>query len=133
MDLRKTLTVLFEGHGMRLKGIYFVTTSKVIDTLIGILKQVLKPKIIKRIKVFKTWEEIYDLIGREIIPADFGGYEKTEKEIHDDWIEALGDEGFKKYFQDISSASTVESSRPNLMFSEEYAGLPGTFRLLSVD
>lgn len=66
---------------MRLKGIYFITTSRLIDTLITVLKQVLKPKIVGRIRVFKSWDEIYDIIGKDIIPVDFGGDEKSEQEI----------------------------------------------------
>ncbi|CAK1541702.1 unnamed protein product [Leptosia nina] len=133
VHLRNSLTVCFEGHGLRLKGLYFITTSRVIDTLITILKQLLKPKIIQRIKIFKSWDDVHDTIGKDVLPVDFGGYEKSEQEVHDEWINALCDEDFRKYLKELNSATVDESSRPSCKFIEEYAGMPGTFRLLSVD
>ncbi|CAG4932549.1 unnamed protein product [Colias eurytheme] len=133
MDLRRTLTVYFEGHGMRLKGIYFITTSKVIETLIGLLKQVLKPKIVQRIRVVKSWDELHSVIGKDIIPVDFGGYEKSVQEIHDEWVEELSSDKFKQYLRDINSTGTDESCRSSYKFNEEYAGMPGTFKVLNVD
>ncbi|VVC97781.1 uncharacterized protein LOC126967388 [Leptidea sinapis] len=133
MDLRQALTVYFEGLGLQLKGLFFITTSKIIDTLIGILKQILKPKLVDRIKIFKSWDDAFEFVEKEIIPVDFGGNEKSASKIHDDWLSELTSDDFKKYLREINTAKTDETCRPSDKFNEEYAGMPGTFRLLSVD
>ncbi|XP_038213921.1 uncharacterized protein LOC119833804 [Zerene cesonia] len=133
MDLRHAFAVYFEGHGLRFKSMYFITTSKLVDTLINLLKQVLKPKLIDRIKVVKSWDEVHNIIDKDILPVDFGGYERSEQELHDDWLEETCNEEFQKYLRDINSTGTDESSRPSYKFNEEYAGMPGTFKQLTVD
>ncbi|XP_045503588.1 uncharacterized protein LOC123700422 [Colias croceus] len=133
MDLRQAFTVYFEGHGLRFKGMYFITTSKLVDTLMNLLKQVIKPKLIDRIKIMKSWDEVRDIIDKDVLPVDFGGNERSEQELHDDWLEELTNEDFQRYLRDINSTGTDETCRPSYKFNEEYAGMPGTFKLLTVD
>lgn len=51
----------------------------------------------------------------------------------DEWIEVLSSEEFLSYLDEMNSATTNESFRQKDQFTEQYAGMPGTFRLLSVD
>ncbi|CAK1541710.1 unnamed protein product [Leptosia nina] len=133
MDLRHALTIYLEGYGMKIKGIHLITSSKVIDGLVGILKQILKPKVGDRIYVHKSGEELFDVVGKDILPEDFGGDEKPLIKIHEDWINALSQEEFIEYVRKMNAATTNESCRPTLKFNDEYAGMPGTFRVLSLD
>ncbi|XP_038213634.1 clavesin-1-like [Zerene cesonia] len=133
MDLRHALTIYLEGYGMKIKGIHLITASKFIDGLIVLLKQILKPKVGGRIYVHKTCEDLHEIIGKDILPEEFGGYEKSLKAIHEDWLEELSREELKKYLRDINSAKTDEACRPSVKFNEDYAGMPGTFRVLSLD
>ncbi|XP_038216350.1 uncharacterized protein LOC119835530 [Zerene cesonia] len=133
VEFRQSFNLYMEAYGMRIIAIHIVSTSKLIDAFVTILKQILKPKIVERIKLHKSWDELHDILGKEVIPNDFGGYEKSVKDIHDDWVEELSNPGFRQYLREMNSASTDESRRPSNKFSEEYAGVPGTFRVLSVD
>ncbi|XP_045503495.1 uncharacterized protein LOC123700349 [Colias croceus] len=133
IEFRQSFNLYTEAYGMKIIAIHIISTSKLIDTFVAILKQILKPKIVDRIKLHKSWDELHDILGKEVIPNDFGGFEKSVKDIHDDWVDELSNKGFRQYLREMNSASTDESKRPSIKFSEEYAGLPGTFRVLSVD
>lgn len=71
-----------QGFGMRLKGIHILTSSKLIDVLITLLKQILSEKLIKRIFVHKTIDTVYEHIPKTILPSEFGGEERNVKELH---------------------------------------------------
>lgn len=51
----------------------------------------------------------------------------------EDWVDELSTDEHKAYIKHINSAGTNESLRSRDKFNAEYAGLPGTFRLLTVD
>lgn len=67
---------------MKLKGIHILSSSKLIDILISILKQILSEKLIKRIFVHKTMDTVYEHIPKDILPSEFGGEERSIKELH---------------------------------------------------
>ena len=67
---------------MRLKSLHFLTTSKAVDILIGLIKQVVSPKIGDRIKVHKSIEGVCDdFLPKEMLPSDYGGKEKSIDEL----------------------------------------------------
>ncbi|XP_038216338.1 uncharacterized protein LOC119835523 [Zerene cesonia] len=133
VEFKQSLTLYMEAYGMKIIGIHILSNSKIIDVFVSILKQILKPKIVDRIHIYKTWEDLHEILGREIIPSEFGGHEKSLREIQEDWIDELSSKAFGDYLREMNSASTDESRRPSNKFTEDYAGMPGTFRVLSVD
>ncbi|VVC96102.1 unnamed protein product [Leptidea sinapis] len=120
-------------YGIRLKGIHIISKSKLVQSFLSILKLVLKPKLIQRLQCHENYDEILKLIGEEVLPIDFGGTEQSLADIQNQWIEVLSSPKHREYVNDMNLASTDESLRPKGEFNEEYAGLPGTFRALSVD
>ncbi|XP_038213646.1 uncharacterized protein LOC119833622 [Zerene cesonia] len=133
VELRQALSIYMDGYGMKLKGIHLITQSKAIDLLVQIFKQILKPKLASRIHIHKSCDELHDLIGKEVLPVEFGGYEKSIKELQDEWINVLASKENMDYMREMRGAKTNESLRQSDRFNAEYAGMPGTFRVLSVD
>ncbi|CAG4932519.1 unnamed protein product [Colias eurytheme] len=133
LEIRQVMALFMDGYGMKIKGIHFISQSRAIDALLTIFKQVLKPKIAGRMHVHKTCDELHDIIGKDVLPVDFGGHERSMKELFEEWVEILSTEEHKEYIKHINSAGTDESLRTENKFNEEYAGMPGTFRLLTVD
>ncbi|XP_047516560.1 uncharacterized protein LOC125057115 isoform X2 [Pieris napi] len=133
MDLRQIITIIVECYGLRIKGLHIVSNSKVVDTLIAILKTLLKPKMIQRLQHHKDCDTLIQLFGKEYLPEDLGGTEPSVKDLRDAWAEVLHAPEFTEYIRDMDNAKTDESFRPKCKFNEEYAGMPGTFRVLSVD
>lgn len=144
---------------MRMKAIYYLSPSRLIDTLVSILKQVLSEKLGNRIHILKTVEAVHEHIPKEILPKDYGGNEKILADLHgktvliklwyltnfrcnvnlfyfrvsDDWVEELSSIEFTKYREEMNKACTDETLRSVDTFNEQYIGMPGTFRTLNVD
>ncbi|XP_038213812.1 retinaldehyde-binding protein 1-like [Zerene cesonia] len=133
LEIRQVMALFMDGYGMKIKGIHFISQSRAIDALLTIFKQVLKPKIAGRMHVHKTSVELLDIIDKDVLPVDFGGNERSMKDLFEEWVEILSTEEHKEYIKHINSAGTDESLRAENKFNEEYAGMPGTFRLLTVD
>lgn len=62
--------------------IYLISSSKVVDAFVSILKQALRAKLSNRICVLKTAEALSENIPKEILPKDYGGNEKSLAELH---------------------------------------------------
>ncbi|CAG4932510.1 unnamed protein product [Colias eurytheme] len=133
IELRQALSITTDCYGLKIKGIHFISPSKAVEALVTIVKQVLKPKIANRIFVHKTYEELHDIISKDVLPVEFGGKERSIWKIHDDWVKELSSEKHLQYMREMKEACTDEGLRPQEKFNEDYAGMPGTFRLLTVD
>lgn len=64
-----------------MKAINLLSPSKLIGTLISLMKQVLSAKLGDRIHILKTVEELHEHIPKEILPKDYGGNEKSLAEL----------------------------------------------------
>ncbi|KAJ8711052.1 hypothetical protein PYW07_008294 [Mythimna separata] len=133
LELRQIITLMTEGYGCRIKGIHVISSSKMVDALISLLKQVFSAKLAERIHLHKSAETLYEHIPKEVLSCDYGGQEKTVLEINKDWLETLGSKEFLNYMGKMSKANTDESCRQSDKFNEHYVGMPGSFRALSVD
>ncbi|XP_038216261.1 clavesin-1-like [Zerene cesonia] len=150
VELRQALSISMDCYGLKIKGIHFISQSRAIETLVTIVKQVLKPKLANRIFVHKTHDEILDIIGKDLLPVEFGGNERSIKELHvsklcindnlisqktvsEEWVKELSSKKHLNYMRQMYEACTDENLRTREKFNEDYAGMPGTFRLLTVD
>ncbi|KAJ0173134.1 hypothetical protein K1T71_011310 [Dendrolimus kikuchii] len=133
IDARDLFSVAFVGYALRIKEIHIISESKAIDILFTVIKNLVSKKLMDRIHVHKTVDTLHDYVSKEILPRDFGGNEKQFAELCDDWVDVLSEEKNVKYFKDMREAGTSESFRQVGKFNEEYMGMPGTFRTLTVD
>ncbi|XP_047538374.1 uncharacterized protein LOC125071966 [Vanessa atalanta] len=133
VELKQALSIFIQGYGMRIKAIYIISASKFVNSLMAILKQVLSAKIAVRINILNNVEEIHDYIPNEILPKDYGGEERCLNDLQNEWLDVLSSEEHLKYIREMNNAGTDETFRRRDSFNEHYAGMPGTFRALSVD
>ncbi|XP_052739026.1 uncharacterized protein LOC112056854 [Bicyclus anynana] len=133
VQVRQAVSIFINGYGMRMKGIHLISKSGFVDGLVMLIKQVVSAKIADRINVHKTFEDLHKFIPKAILPEDYGGEERSMKTLHEEWLDVLSSEEHLRYLEDINSATTNESCRQKDQFCEQYAGMPGTFRYLSVD
>ncbi|XP_038210456.1 uncharacterized protein LOC119831238 [Zerene cesonia] len=124
---------VYQGYGLKIKGIHIVSDSKGVDIFVNIIKQLLKTKLASRISTHKTFEEVHDIVGKEVLPVELGGYEKSIKEIHDDWLSELSKKENIDYMREMNKAGVDVTLRPRHNLNDDYVGMPGTFRVLSVD
>ncbi|CAH0595082.1 unnamed protein product [Chrysodeixis includens] len=132
-EMQQFVTLLIEGYGARLKGIHLLTDSKTIELFVKTLKQLLNKKIGERVNVHPTYEDLHSIIPKEILPIEYGGTERSIKELHEDWIEAFSSDEHVEYMKMMNKACTDETKRLSEKFNEEYLGMPGSFRSLAVD
>uniref|UniRef100_A0A2A4J610 CRAL-TRIO domain-containing protein n=1 Tax=Heliothis virescens TaxID=7102 RepID=A0A2A4J610_HELVI len=133
LELRQIITIMTEGYGMRIKQIHVISTSKMVDALLGFLKQALSSKLASRIHLHKDNETLLDFFPKEILPKEYGGEERSMQTLNDEWREAVTAKDFVDYFEEMYHAKTDESCRQATSFNEQYIGMPGSFRALSVD
>ena len=66
---------------MKVKAIHIISPSKVIESLVAIMKQVLSPKVASRINVHKSVDELRKVVPKSILPIDYEGEEKSIQEL----------------------------------------------------
>uniref|UniRef100_A0A2A4J4G2 CRAL-TRIO domain-containing protein n=1 Tax=Heliothis virescens TaxID=7102 RepID=A0A2A4J4G2_HELVI len=133
MELRQIITLMTEGYGCRIKGVHVISSSKMVDTLITLLKQVFSAKLGDRIHLHKTPETVSEYVPKEMMPSDYGGKEMSLLELNKLWLKEISSKEFLAYMNEMNKANTNESCRQSDKFNEHYIGMPGSFRALSVD
>ncbi|KAI5638796.1 CRAL/TRIO domain-containing protein [Phthorimaea operculella] len=133
VDMRQAIFNAIEGFGVRVKGVYILVNSAVVDVIVAIAKQVASEKIGKRIHTLKSYEQLYERLPRKLFPNDFGGEDKPLDELDAICRKQILSKEFKEYWMMMTSAKTDEALRPVDKFNDQYLGMPGTFRVLSVD
>ncbi|XP_050679655.1 retinaldehyde-binding protein 1-like [Leptidea sinapis] len=133
VELQHILKIVTEGYGLRIKSLNIISTSKAVDTLMSLLKQVLSEKLIGRVHVFKDYSGLYGEVPQQILPSDCGGEEISIKELNDNLMEELCSDKFQKHLTEMMNAKTEESYRQTDQFNTEFLGTAGSFRTISVD
>ncbi|CAH0595083.1 unnamed protein product [Chrysodeixis includens] len=133
MELRQIVTLMTEGYSMRIKQIHIITPSKMVDALLALFRQVLSSKLAKRMILHKNLDTLYEYVPKNILPAEYDGTERSLKKLNEEYLSELSSDEFVKYFEEMYKANTDESCRQSDKFNEQYVGMPGSFRALSVD
>lgn len=76
------INFLQNGYGARVKALHFLSTSKLIDALVSMVKQLLTAKLSDRIKMHKTLDSLQKDIPKEVLPTEYGGEEKSLYELN---------------------------------------------------
>ncbi|XP_075983784.1 uncharacterized protein LOC142981632 [Anticarsia gemmatalis] len=133
VELQQFISIITEGFGARIKGIHILTQSTTVDIVVKVVKQLLSTKVGNRIFVHKTIEELQTAVPKELLPIEYGGKDFSVDDLAADWIDELSSPEHVKYMEMMCRACTDESLRRTDKFNEEYMGMPGSFRNLSVD
>ncbi|XP_072934346.1 alpha-tocopherol transfer protein-like [Epargyreus clarus] len=132
-ELRQTIAIITEGFGMRLNGIHMLTSSKAVEALVTILKQLLPAKIGNRICVHKDMSTMYQYIPQDILPSEYGGKETSLQKLSNRLNDTVLGKDFREYIEEMNEAKTNEACRQTDKFNDRYMGTPGSFRSLTTD
>ncbi|XP_044260260.1 clavesin-2-like [Tribolium madens] len=121
---KKTLTA-------SVKSIHFINCPSVIDHLLKIARIALNPKIVKRIFVHQSLSSLYKHVPRKILPCDYGGEEKSSKELNEIVKEKIWN--YKSYFDHLDSLRVDENLRPENFHDDDFLGFYGNFKKLDID
>ncbi|KAH9636996.1 hypothetical protein HF086_016278 [Spodoptera exigua] len=132
-DVQPFINVLTKGYGGRLKNVHIISDSKAVEVLVATVKQLISEKLGKRIQVHKNLEELHKVVPKDLLPEEFGGKQKSCEKIQAEIVDELASDRHIQYLKVMSKACTDESKRNTGKFNEEYMGMPGSFRNLTVD
>ncbi|KAJ8711043.1 hypothetical protein PYW07_008285 [Mythimna separata] len=133
VELQQFIPIITEGYGTKIKGIIFLTGSKFIDGFVKIVKPFFSAKISSRIHVATSVEALKEFVQVDILPEEYGGKEQSIEILHDNLIKTISSESHQSLMKEMNRARTDESKRKVDKFNEQYMGMPGTFRTLSLD
>ncbi|XP_068623409.1 uncharacterized protein [Battus philenor] len=133
VQLRQFFILLIDSYGVKIKNIHIISPSKAVETVLTIFKQVVTAKIAERIQAHKDVKTLYKFVSKSILPIELGGQEKSIKELHEQWVDAVSSTEFQELYSKIKEAKTKEEYRKIYQNENEYMGISGTFRTLSVD
>ncbi|RZB39799.1 alpha-tocopherol transfer protein-like [Asbolus verrucosus] len=131
MVIAKFITIYEKVYSLPLKGVYIINSHPFINTVLTIVKTLLKPKLFQRIYVCEDMKLLHENIPREMLPKDYGGDEKSCEEIQE-LIKVKLDE-YKERFDRLDRTRVDERLRPEKLKNDEILGFHGKFKKLNVD
>ncbi|XP_073948221.1 alpha-tocopherol transfer protein-like isoform X2 [Choristoneura fumiferana] len=118
--------------GAKLKGLHLVHLPKHAAFMFSLFKKLMKPKLVKRIKQYNSFEEAMREFPEDIFPNDLGGTDDvTCQEITDAWVRTLSSPDWRHYFLEQDSIRSDESKRISAKMSN--FGIEGSFKTLNID
>ncbi|XP_049268448.1 alpha-tocopherol transfer protein-like isoform X2 [Rhipicephalus sanguineus] len=102
--IRTLISLVQDCMPMRLKAIYFINHPPVFHILFAIIKTFLKPKLLKRTRLFGyDLKELHQLVPDDVIPEENGGtnesydYEPLQRELESEegFYQNLGSYGYR--------------------------------------
>ncbi|CAK1590212.1 unnamed protein product [Parnassius mnemosyne] len=119
--------------GSKIKGIHIVNMPAFVAPLLNIVKKIMKPKVAKRIYVYNNFDQIYEILPKNILPKEYGGDELSCQEIADEWRNAIQTDAWRTYFSEQDKLISDESKRTRFLSTDDFFGCEGSFKKLEVD
>ncbi|XP_048482261.1 uncharacterized protein LOC105397754 [Plutella xylostella] len=131
--MQKAMSISTEAYAMRLEAMYLINSSKLVSTLVAMIKQTLSDKLKSRLHVLSAPEELAGHLDLDMLPADYGGGQKTIEELHNETFKQVSSEDHIRRMEDSEREMTNEACRTTMRFNEEVLGMPGSFKSFNVD
>ncbi|XP_050353686.1 alpha-tocopherol transfer protein-like [Nymphalis io] len=122
-----------EAYRVKVKGFHVINAPGFIEKIVYILKSVLKEKIMNRIYIHNSYEELYEAIPKEVLPQEYGGDLPSCSKLSEQLKNYLKTEEANEIIEHSSKIVSNETKRSCIRFNEEYLGMPGSFKRLNVD
>ncbi|XP_063832992.1 uncharacterized protein LOC135082161 [Ostrinia nubilalis] len=129
--MQKTAQIFHEGLGLRVSAIHVLNCPRYGQTVLNVMKQFFKPKILDRTIFHGSLDELYEYIPKRHLPKDYGGEEPSLDEFKEKYEKECRSEKTKKFLIDSSKMVSNESKRPGTYIYEEC--LTGSFKKLDFD
>ncbi|CAH0713630.1 unnamed protein product, partial [Brenthis ino] len=131
--LKKGEIICTEAYGTKIKGIHIINAPSFVDKFVFVLKQGLKEKVASRLYVHNSYEDLHKEIPKQILPKEYGGDGPSCEKLADQWKDCLKSKEARRVIDECNKLVADESKRSEMKFNEEYLGMPGSFRKLTVD
>ncbi|CAG9770318.1 unnamed protein product [Ceutorhynchus assimilis] len=132
MVLKKYQIVLEKVFSNRVASLYMVNFSAFLDNFFNtVVKPLFHKKIRERLQTHSGTEILFKVFGKERMPRDIGGEEKSLEELN--YMLHQQYELHKDRFLELEKLTVDESLRPAKLQNDEILGYYGNFRKIDVD
>ncbi|KAL4712415.1 hypothetical protein ACJJTC_001576 [Scirpophaga incertulas] len=128
--MHKTAQIFQEGLGLRVTAMHVLNCPSFGQTLMTIMKQFFKPKLLDRTIFHKNLDDLYKYIPKQYLPKDYGGDEPSLDEYRDMYDEEFRSENTKQFLLKCSNYVSDESKRPGQIYQDQ---MIGSFKKLDFD
>lgn len=130
--ISKFMTLHQEAFSSRIINIHYLNSPSFIDALLALFKPIFKAKIFNRILIHKDLNSLHDVVEKKYLPRDYGGEEKSLKEIHEEWNKELEvqEELLQQHAKSISDEKKRIGKPP---YDSQLFGTDGSFKKLNLD
>ncbi|GLV36760.1 uncharacterized protein CBL_02405 [Carabus blaptoides fortunei] len=130
--LNKIRAVIQKAYSDRVAAVHFINLPSYAETMVTLTKSLMKAKMADRVHVHKNYESLHKMVPKEILPAEYGGREKSVNELYADWTKCLQDNNdwILKYGA-LRSNEKLRQGEP--IDADIFGSIHGSFRQLTVD
>ncbi|XP_045454284.1 uncharacterized protein LOC123663660 [Melitaea cinxia] len=130
----KKVNIFFMGaYKFKIKGIHILNAPSFFDKVFFILKGFFEEKLVERVNIHSSYEDLYKQISKEILPKEYGGESMSFADLIEEWKKYLKSDVGKRIIENSKKLVSDESKRSLFKFDEEYFGLPGSFKQIKID
>ncbi|CAG9770317.1 unnamed protein product [Ceutorhynchus assimilis] len=127
MIIKKCQIILEKVFSNRIASLHLVNFPAFLENFVNtIIKPILIKKLRERLQIHTGNEILFELFGKERMPRDIGGEEKSLEEINDMLHQQY--ELHKDRFLELEKLTVDESLRPAKLQNDEILGYYGSFR-----
>ncbi|XP_047999108.1 alpha-tocopherol transfer protein-like [Leguminivora glycinivorella] len=130
MVVQRASQMFQEGSGFRVFSIHVLNVPSIGRQIYNLFKQFIKPKLLERLMVHGTLEELYKVLPKMYLPKDYGGDDYSMDEFKDLYQNEFRSGTTLQYLLDSCKKVSDEKKRPGVNKNEELAG---TFKQLNLD
>ncbi|GBP82183.1 Alpha-tocopherol transfer protein [Eumeta japonica] len=128
--LQRASSLFQDAIGQKILGIHILNAPPSVQSIVNLLKQFMKPKIMDRIIIHASVDELYEYVEKDYLPKDYGGKHKSMYELAEEWKSEFKKEEMRKYFNDAAYKKSDENKRPGGKIIDPLAG---SFKKLDLD
>ncbi|XP_075984008.1 alpha-tocopherol transfer protein-like [Anticarsia gemmatalis] len=129
--MQKSANLFHEGLGLRIHSIHVLNATNLIQHVITFMKQFFSPKIMERVIIHESLDDLHMSLPKRYLPKDYGGEEKPMAEFKDMYEKELRSSKTKQFLINSMKLVSNEKKRPDSDINEDY--LAGSFRKLDFD
>ncbi|CAH0713622.1 unnamed protein product, partial [Brenthis ino] len=130
LTFQKFVNIIQDGVGFRIYEIHVINATSFSQAFLNFVKQFVKPKIVGRMVVHRTIEELQAHIPKTYLPKDYGGEQPSLDEFKELYLREIRKGPTKDCLIEYCQLISDEKNRPG-DFEEEY--LVGSFKKLEFD
>ncbi|KAJ8712710.1 hypothetical protein PYW08_008014 [Mythimna loreyi] len=129
--MQKSAHLFHEGLGLRIHSIHVLNATSLLQHVISFMRQFFSPKIIDRVVVHESLDDLHMSVPKKYLPKDYGGEQPSMAEFKDIYEKEIRSTNTKQFLLNAMKMVSNEKKRPNSEINEEF--LAGSFRKLDFD